>query len=305
MRTGITERQRNLDGMVEIIKNMPFEEYKARPGINASILKTVSAFSLLHAKAEMDGIVSKETKVFSFGKCCHSLVLEGVTDWVVRPETYAAPADHASVKKGLMKAGDPLPWNWNAGVCDEWKQRNKDKIILTPEENSRVIGMRDALMKDPEVAQLTGGENELSVFVEKDGLQMKCRIDALPNGDNLPVVDMKTGDCVEPEMFMNNAMKYGWDIQAAWNLDVLRLAGKPRKEFWFVGAEVDPPHAHTIIKFRDEQGTFLRLGRIKYRAALQNIKNAMASGVWSSYKSGYAEEFARDYLLKQLEQTLG
>lgn len=290
--------------MVEIIKNLPFEDYRARKGINASILKTVHSYSLLHAKAEMDGLRSIETQTLDFGKCFHSLTLENIVDWSVKPLTYPAPEDHADVKKGKIKAGDPLKWNGNAGYCKEWESKQGSKVILSADEDRRVNGMRDVLHSDPEIKALIGGDNELSVFVESDGFVRKCRIDGLPVGDDAPVIDLKSGDCVHPEIFMSNAMKYGWDIQAAWNLDVLKLAGKPRKEFWFVAVESDYPHAHTILKFKDTPGSFLRLGRIKYRAAFQRIKNAIRDNKWPSYDSGEAELFAKDWQLKQLEQTL-
>lgn len=290
---------------VEIVKNLPFEDYRKREGINASILKTVHSFSLLHAKAELDGLRVVETPTLDFGKCLHSWVLEGVQDWAVKPLTYPAPADHAKVKAKdpakRIEAGSPLPWNANADYCDKWKQEQGDKVILSTDEDARIRAMRDALYANPEIKKLLGGENEVSIFLEKDGQKRKCRLDALPEGDI--VADLKSGDLVQPEIFMGNALKYGWDIQSAWNLDMCRWAGRPKKEFWFIAVESDYPYAHTILKFRDVPGSFLRLGRAKYRAALQRIKNAMASGVWAGYDSGDCENFAKDYQLKQLEQT--
>lgn len=283
-----------------IVKNLPFDEYRARNGINASILKTVHSFSLLHAKAELDGLRTVETPTLDFGQCVHSWVLEGIQNWATKPDTYPAPADHASVKKKLIKEGDPLKWTRNANYCAAWEDA-QGKIILSSDEDKRIRAMKDALMADDEVAPLLGVSNEVSIFLEKDGIHRKCRLDAMPNAD--VILDLKTGDIVQPGIFTANALKYGWDIQSAWNLDMTKWEGCPRKEFWFVAVESDYPHAHTVLKFRDIPGSFLRLGRAKYRAALQKIKNAMSSGKWPSYDSGDVETFASEYQLKQLEQT--
>lgn len=289
--------------VIEVIPNLPFAEYQQRDGINTSILKVAYNESLLHAKAVLDGRRKMESDNLDFGKCFHSWTLERKEDWVTKPVTYPAPLKHAKVKKGLIKEGDPLPWNANAAFCKEWEEA-QEGIVLSESGTAAVKGMARTLREDPVIGPMLdgAGQSELSVFVEKDGVKRKCRIDRLPSKG--PVLDLKSTKNAHPERFLQSAIDLGYDIQAAHTLSILRAAGDPRDEMWFCAIESENPYAYSILKFKDIPGSFLRAGRIKVNAAMLKIQAAMKSGIWPGYPSGEAEEFAKDWMKKELDQTL-
>jgi PDDEXK-like domain of unknown function (DUF3799) len=275
----------------EIIRNLPAEEYRKRLGVNASLLKTVHAQSLKHAKAQIDGL-ENESDAKDFGTAFHSLLLEGKQDFVVHPETYMS-SDKIPVAK---------PWNWNANACKAWEAAQEGKTILN-KDGAKALDSMCAAAKDALTCVELIGDTELSVFAEKDGMPIKARIDLLPKDENAPVIDFKKVRSAEPRKFLRQCYDLGYHIQCAWILDVLRLAGIPRDEVWLVGIEDKEPFATCTLKFSDEPISFLRLGRIHARAAFMKAKAAYESGRWPDYGITAAENHAMPWMLQELEQT--
>lgn len=276
-----------------VIPNLPFEEYRKRPGINATLLKTVHRFSLAHAKAQIDGLLDDETDAKSLGTSFHAQLLEGRIDYVIHPKTYPG---------GTTKAPEEKPWNWNANFCKAWRDEQGEKSVVSEEQakelDSMVTSAHGALGSD-----LLKGQRELSVFAEKDGHPVKCRIDLLPDDPTAPVIDIKRCVSAHPDEFLKQALKLGYHLQAAWTLDVLKWNGQERKEFWLVGIEPTAPFAAVILTFRDEPLSFVRLGRVNCRAAFQKLRNAYAANVWPAYGKSAAEDHTPAWMLKELEQT--
>lgn len=287
--------------VAEIIKGMPMEEYKARPGVNGSLLATIDLYCLKIAKAELDGLRDTETDAKSFGTAFHSLFLEGKRDYSIRPDTYPAPARHDKVKKGEINEGDPLPWNANAKECSDWLTANPNWMKTT--EATDLEGMAAALSSDPQIAQyLEGADKEVSVFAVHDGIPVKARIDILPKVG--PVMDPKKTTCAEGRAFItNDFIKYRYFMKCAWHLDVLRWAGDTRSEFWLLPVESDPPYAHGIVKLVDQSMSFLRMGRRRCRVAFAKVKEAYEKNRWPAYGSYPPEEFAPAWMMQELEMT--
>lgn len=269
---------------------LPYEEYAKRAGINASLLKTVDAKSLKHAKAIIDGQASEESDAKELGTSFHALLLEGRIDYVVRPETYE------NEKKEVK------PWNWNANVCKAWEVSQGGKTILSPDDAKSVEAMvasaHDALEGMP-----MKGDRELSIFAEHEGLPVKARLDFLPADTEAPMVDFKSCKDANPEEFLKQALKLGYHIQSAWHMDVARWAGQPRKAFWIVGIESKKPYVSCVLKFIDQPISFLRVGRRRARAAFQKLKTAYQHNCWPGYGASAAEENAQPWMISELDAT--
>lgn len=276
---------------MEIARNLPFEEYKARPGINGSLLKIVDEFSLKRVKAEIDGKLESESDAMDFGTCFHSLLLEGRVDYVIHPETYPSP------KEGEKK------WIWSANFCKEWAKEQGDKIILSKAEALSIEAMVEAVSDVPELREHLNGDRELSVFGERDGMPVKCRLDLLTKADTGPVIDFKKTRSAEPGKFLKQALEKRYTMQAAWGLDVLRLAGVKRTAFWLVGIEDKAPFDVSILKLNDRGCSFLRAGRVLCRQAFKKLKNAYAENHWPSYGAHDAEDYAKPWMMQELEKT--
>lgn len=274
---------------MEIISNLPYEEYAKRPGVNASLLKLVHRKSLLHAKAYLDQTFSEESAALDFGKCFHSLALEGREDFVTVPATYTN-------EKGEVK-----PWNWNATACKKWGEEQGDKIPLKECEAQAVRTMAGVIRN--ELSGAIKGRTELSLFAEMKGVPVKCRIDLLPDDESEGIIDPKSCQSAEPSKFLRSSMELAYHIQAAFTLDVANLLGLNRKSFSLLAVESSIPHAPCRLTFTDEPLSLLRLGRIHYRAAFLKLIEARATGRWDGYGEHPAEEFCPVWLLKELEQT--
>ena len=286
---------------MEIIRNLPFEEYRKRPGANSSILKLVDSSSLKRVRAELNGEVEHDTDATDFGDCFHALLLEGRIKYTIEPETYPAPKDHEKVKKGAIKEGDPLPWNNGAGICKQWAGQQGELVILTKKEAENLEAMVAAVHDCAELQPYLKGDCELSVFAERQGFPVKARIDLLPPSG--PVIDFKKTRNAEPGAFVRQMLDLRYHMQAAWNIDVLKAAGIERDEFWFVAVEDKAPFDVTILKLKDQAISFLRVGRVKCRQAFQKLKNAHAEDHWPTYGAHHAEDHAKPWMMQELELT--
>lgn len=272
-----------------IVPDMPFAEYQAAPGINASALKIVHQQSLAHAKAYIDGAYQKESDALDFGKAFHSLALEGREDFVCRPTTYVHPKDGEK------------PWNANATVCKEWSASQGDALVFCAEDCKALRSMAEKV--EPYLTFSQGGQSELSVFAEREGLAIKCRVDFLPAGEDQPVIDLKTCRNANPEQFMRDALRMGYHLQAAFTLDALAKVGIRRKEFHFIAIEDAAPFAVCVLRFKDAELSALRMGRARYRAAFARIAEAQRTGQWSDYGACDAEEHIPAWYKQELDQT--
>jgi exodeoxyribonuclease VIII len=288
--------------MSQIVRNMPYADYAAARGINATILKTVDRYSLAHAKAQIEGRRVRESDALQFGKSFHAL-MNGETDFVVRPETYPAPATHEKVRKGLIKEGHPLPWNANATECKEWAAKHAGETIVTERQAGDLFGMSASVRNHPGLQGWLEGDSELAVFAQKDGIPLKAMIDRLPANEDAPVIDFKTCSNAEPSAFLKTALSLGYHIQAAFYLDVLRLVGIKRSSFALVAVETEAPYAVAILVFNDQAPSLLRVGRRRYRAALAKLTEAYRTDKWPDYGTTDAETHLPAWMLPELELT--
>ncbi len=277
--------------MTGIVYDLPDAGYRAEEGITATILKVVDRSSPAHAKAVIDGQI-KESDAFDFGKAFHAMLLENRQEFVVHPLTYPS-----EIKKEIVHK----PWSWNANYCKDWAAHQLVDV-LSHDESDDLMGMIQSVRSNSELAKLCqGAKNEVSVFAEKNGIKFKSRIDTLPVSG--PILDFKSTTDANPQKFVRQAFDKGYFLQAAFYLDVLRLTGDERKEFWFVAIEKEKPYAHSIIKCASDVVSFIALGRIRYQNALRTLLKAKETGKWPSYAPIDAELVASPWMLKELEQS--
>jgi len=289
--------------MIEIIRNLPYKDYAARIDfINNSLLRVVKAKSLRHVKAMIDGRIEQESDALDLGKAFHSLLLENKHEYIIRPGTYPAPKNHEQVKKGTIKVGDPIEWNGRAGYCKKWEAEQLF-TVLSQDEVDGLVGMTAAVRAEKLVVPYLRGQTELAMFVEKDGRKLKCRVDLLPDDPDGPVIDFKKTRHADPVKFVRSVFDYGYFQQAALTLDILKLAGIPRKEFWFVAVQDTVPFDIFVCRMVDEPISFISLGRKDYREAYVKLMKAVQSNEWPSYGVSTAEEHISTWMMSAIEST--
>lgn len=111
--------------------------------------------------------------------------------------------------------------------------------------------------------------NEHSIFVKFKNVIKKARIDAIVKlYGNLYPSDYKTSKCSTPEEFKSESYKLDYDLQAAWNYDLLVESGyNPSGFIFYVQPSVFP-----YVPFKMECSPyFIESGREKYQEILERV----------------------------------
>jgi exodeoxyribonuclease VIII len=109
---------------------------------------------------------------------------------------------------------------------------------------------------------------------------MKCRPDAIIGPLNL-IIDLKTTDDASPKAFGRSAMKYRYDVQAAFYIDLYEAHYNCKCEgFIFIAVEKTPPFGVGVYVIEDED---IERGRVKYKPDLERWREAKANNKWTGY----------------------
>lgn len=234
--------------MGERIDGMPFEKYRAAPGISCTDLNRVE-ISYAHFLAKE----AEDTEALTVGSALHCAILE--------------PRDFES--RYVMKP-DGMSFATKEGKA--WRESNVDRIILTPAQWTMVTGMQASVLQHPVASQvLSGAATEVSIFWtdSETGLPCKIRPDAL-RADGY-TADIKSIVDARYHAFQGAVAKYRYYKRAAFYLDGIREAmSTPCTHYIFIVVEKSPPYAVCLY----ELDTFaLDVGRRAYRLDLQKIKH--------------------------------
>jgi len=232
-------------------------EYHAKEAISSSDVKMVSKSTLAHWKAK----TYKSSPTFDIGTAVHAMVLESEKDLVLRgPET----------RRG-----------------NDWKKpyeqaQAEGKTLLTAGDYDLAKEMADSLLMHPIGDRMAGDTviNEASFFATDDntGLELKTRPDSYWQANGV-IYDIKTCQAADPKSFAKDCLNYGYHIQAAFYMHVLRLAGYQADKFLFACVEKTAPYAVAVHELSEE---YLAYGKSKMDEALNKIATANASGVYDT-----------------------
>lgn len=214
--------------------------------------------------------------------------------FIVKPETYPAPIDHDKVKKGEIKAGDPLPWNSNAKVCREWERLNlRNRQPITHDEYQAASEAYNRLLEDEAISKYISESNKQTMIVGEwhSGdvvIPVRCLIDLAPRADSEfsgSLGDLKTTRNASVRSFTRFAHDMGYHIQGAFDLDLWNASTGDVRDTWcFVTQENYRPFetAKHILGQR-----FIEIGRSQYTQALNEYAALVKAGVKHSDWPGY------------------
>jgi hypothetical protein len=160
-------------------------------------------------------------------------------------------------------------------VWDDFKERHKDKIILTEGMLKDVKQLR-ANYEASELCKsyLEGGEYEVSFFIKFHGVNVKVRTDCLHTDY---IVDPKStkGYVHRADMIKQKIKTLNYDLSAALYLDVVNACidhfelDIPHKEkFYWIFASKDKKTPAQLV----DAENYIEMGRAKYMKALNLIK---------------------------------
>ena len=234
-------------------------EYHAADGISKSDLDLIHR-SPAHYKAARH----EDTPALRFGTAFHCAVLEN--DRFNATYTVIEGDRRTKAVKDSIKDAEA------AG-----------KIILTADDFNALMGMAQAVFKNPICAALLRGSlKEHSVFSELDGVRVKCRPDGWSTEKGV-LFDLKSTEDASPEGFARTVAKYRYHVQDAFYRHVVAGATNCDADdlsFIFIAVEKKPPFAVALYQL-DELAALQ--GWVDAREDLRRYKAAKDTGKWGGY----------------------
>lgn len=251
--------------------SLPMPDYLAAHGVSQSQLKLL-AKSPAHLKHAIEH-PKPDTPDQILGTIAHVAVFEPDR---LESCCWVKPANYQSGKTGEWKK-----WNGNATECKDWIAARQDRPIISQDDYTRVLALRDSVHRHPAaaLALTSNGKAEQSLFVEDPdtGLQLKCRADFLTGNSD---VDLKTCVDASPAGFAKAVANFGYDIQASMTLDICALLGLGIEHVIFIAVEKEPPYAVGVYEL-DHRA--LEVGRNKYRRLLNKYLLCVSEDRWPAY----------------------
>lgn len=125
---------------------------------------------------------------------------------------------------------------------------------------------------------LAGGVAEISGVI--DGfcdVNARIRPDYLTDGH---IVDLKTCQDARPDAFVRSVVNYGYEVQAAYYLDVAEAIDGKKRKFYWCAVEKDAPYAVTVYEASD---AMIERGRAQYKRAIELYLECAALDLWPAY----------------------
>jgi hypothetical protein len=238
-------------------------DYRREEGANQSSLKKILE-SPAHYQAALK-FKLLPTPAMEIGTALHCRVLDG----------------EAAFQSSYLKKPDGLSLATKEGK--EWKANLGRKKALAAggkdDPWGSVEGMTEALRK---LAWFSGDDaeyvkyNEVSIYWDWEGVRCKARLDRVLVKEGI-VLDLKTTDSVDPDLFTKKVVSLGYDFQAAYYAKAAEVAfGKPFK-FIFAGVERKAPYTVDMFEVSD---AMMEEANAKCVAALRLLKTCEATGEW-------------------------
>ncbi len=234
--------------------------------------------------------------------------------YIVQPLTYPAEG---------KKKGDTIedkPWNNNATFCRDWKaaQNESGLEVVSHSELDEARNAVSRLFADAQIKTFIDACDK-QVWIagewhdEATGLivPVQCLIDLAEREVPLTrqrIGDLKTTKNASPLPWARWARFAGYDVQAAWNLDLFNAAtGRGIDIFEFVLSESEFPYQtgrRVCIQANSgdpemDEGSALVSGRRQYRKMMADYCKCLKSDFWPGFDdtdeaSGGATEFKSD-----------
>lgn len=265
-------------------ENVPNADYRKQDGMRGDPNYAMSRSDLVEFNRcphrWRAGYERKDTDATDWGSIMDVLFLQPNR---FNDEYAVAPATYTNEK------GEEKPWNWNAKVCQQWRDEREGKAILKADQYTEAKQSIEVLAKDTTVAELMfGAKFQVMVVGEYDCdgviIPVKALIDIVPSASGQfpkSLADFKTTTSAALHSWKRSVFDYGYHTQAAMHLDLYTAAtGEDRVDFRHVLQENYVPWEVGRRVLSEE---FIQLGRTEYLSALKRYAACLKSNVWPSY----------------------
>lgn len=241
-------------------------EYRAHPGVNKSTLWEMRK-SPAHYKYALEH-PTEDTPALKFGRAIHMAILQ--------PDEFNAHYVLAPNVDRRTKAGREL--------YDQFVQTHNGQELISQDDYNDILGICGSVWNDPAASKLlTECECETPLFWtdEATGIDCKCRLDAHKERvlDGI-VIDLKSCNDASTATFLKDAIRYGYDVQAAHYLRGYRATYGIPAAWYFIAFEKKPPYAVNVIKAGD---AFLDRGMWQLIGLMDKLKECRETDNWPGY----------------------
>jgi exodeoxyribonuclease VIII len=202
----------------------------------------------------------EDTTAMKFGRAIHAYLLDPVefsARYAVAPECDRRTKEGKAIWAELMESG---------------------KEVISAADMEAIQRM-EVEFEPVRKKWLTDVQTELPLVWTDDatGVECKGRLDALSSEW---IIDYKTTTDASTNAFTREAIRYGYDLQAAMYMDAARANGYNPKGFIFIAQEKSAPYLINVIRAGD---AFLDRGRWIMMDLLQKYKECRDSDTWPGY----------------------
>lgn len=244
------------------------------PSISASMAVTIMddcPRKLWHGCYLNSDFEREEKKTFDLGTAGHLALLEPA-EWKAR--IVVVDADAWTTKIARTARDDA----YAAG-----------KTPLLPKNVEQIDGLRAAVLADPIAGPaFTRGPSEQTIVCRdrQTGVYLKCRPDKRAP-DWSWIADLKCTTSANPRDLRAKAFESAWFQRVPWYFDVVQGAtGIRPAEYFFIVAEVKPPHLVTVCRFAPRVGdnpAEVAWGSRMNRKAIDLFAECVAANKWPGY----------------------
>lgn len=218
--------------MNQLTYNLPFDQYRAIPALNASAIKA-GRTSMKHMRHAIT-CESEPSSAMAKGTLIHAMMFE--------PNFW----------QNVVVTDE----NRNSKAFKEFALANEYKTILKSEQVEELRAINRSILDNQDIVNLLARcKFEVAAEWTRDGIgPCKCRFDALAD-DHSFFMDLKTCSAIEPRSVGSQFVSLGYDIQYGWYADGLRHIANKRAKVYQINVETSAPYDVTIDEVYTEACT--------------------------------------------------
>jgi hypothetical protein len=179
----------------------------------------------------------------------------------------------------LILGGDFVVWPGTRRGKD-WEQfelTNAGRLILNEKEHEACQAMANAVKAHPNAMRRLEGEHEKEIIWTYLGRTCSSRLDV--RGDSI-VTELKTTKCAQPERFIREALRYGYNAQLAFYREAAMQQGHDIKKCYIVAVESAPPYSVVVFPLSERA---LTEGLKMCHGWMETLLNCERSNAWPDY----------------------
>lgn len=206
-------------------------------------------------------------------------------------ELYAvAPATYEN-DKGQVK-----PWNWNALVCQAWRDEQGEKTVIKSDLKAKLDASLNALRASEIQPLIDCSKTQVHVLGQWHdkatdlAIPVQCLIDLVPDKNHIIfgkwLCNFKTARCGDPNTFARVIDDNWYDAGAALDMGLYCAATSEDRCEYVLPLQENVKPFHVTSPMPALSAEFLAFGRAKYEIALREYARCLETGIWPSYSTG-------------------